>query len=84
LAIGAVQAGSFVFGPPGVVLKKAILQLRISGQHLHALSGRVADLRFGGIDHWAPWGNLNWDHVGARWPAGEDGSVRAHSASGPA
>jgi hypothetical protein len=49
LAIRAAQAGSFIFGPTGIVLEKAIPELRISGQRVHALSSRLVDLCFGRI-----------------------------------
>jgi hypothetical protein len=49
LAIKAAQAGSFIFGPTGIVLEKAIPELRISGQRVHALSSRLVDLCFGRI-----------------------------------
>jgi hypothetical protein len=57
LAIRAVQASSFVFGPTGIILEEAIPQLRILGQRVHALSGGLVDLCFGRIHQWALRGN---------------------------
>jgi hypothetical protein len=66
LTIRAAQASSFVFGPAGIVLEKAIPQLRTSGQRFHAFIGRLVDLCFGRIRQWAMRGNLNWGHVSTR------------------
>jgi hypothetical protein len=49
LTLRAAQASSFVFGPAGIVLEKATPELRTSGQPVHALIGRLVDLRFGRI-----------------------------------
>src|SRR6185436_5465329 len=64
--IRTAQASSFVFGPAGIILERAILQLRTSSQRVHALIGRLIDQCFGWTPQWAMRGDLTWGHVSTR------------------